>query len=294
MLQAVKNVQGAEAPEFDYDKASKSPALPKVRQPQFDFAHEDLPRYWWDNDPVKTLLLAAMSSGFPPGERFFIDSVRHYEKQITDPELKKAVKAFIGQEAHHSREHEAMNGFLQDRGVDLATLEKEILGFMNWMRKNLSPERQLAHTVAVEHFTALMAENFLLKYDSALEEMDPRIAPLWAWHAVEESEHKAVAFDVYKAVGGSEWTRVSEMALVSIMFPLFTSIHVLRLMKEDGQLLNIKSWLKATNYMWGKPGVFRKLLPDYLRFYSPTFHPWKQDARHLVERAKKRWLGSWA
>lgn len=290
MSQAARAIQ----PTASAASQSKSPAAPKVRQPRFDFAQEDLPRYWFDNNPAKTLLLAALSSGFPPGERFFIDSVRHFEKQITDPALKKAIKGFIGQEAHHSREHELMNGFLQERGVDLAQLETEILGFMNWMRKHFSPERQLAHTVAVEHFTALMAENFLLKYDEALESMDPRIAPLWAWHAVEESEHKAVAFDVYKAIGGSEWVRISEMAMVSVMFPLFSSLHLVRLMKADGQLYNVKAWASATNYLWGRPGVFRRLLPDYLRFYSPRFHPWHQDARHLVEKAKQRWLGDWA
>lgn len=276
--------------------AGKTPKdmIPKVRRPQFTFSEaEDLPRYWWDNDPVKTLLLAAMSASFPPGERFFIDSVRHYQDQITDPELKKAIKGFIGQEAHHSREHELMNGFLQERGVDLARLEREILGFMNLLRKHLSPERQLAHTVAVEHFTALMAEEFLLKYD-ALEEMDPRIAPIWAWHAIEESEHKAVAFDVYKAVGGSEFTRVTEMMIVSVLFPVFSAVHLVQLMKEDGQLGNVKSWLGAVNYMWGRPGVFRRLLPAYFKFYSPNFHPWDHDARGLVEKAKKKWLGDWA
>ena len=275
-----------------YRTATPPGFLPEVRSPDFEFP-EDLPRYWWDNDPVKTLLLAAMSASFPPGERFFIDSVRHYQDQITDPELKKAIKGFIGQEAHHSREHELMNGFLQERGVDLARLEREILGFMNVLRKHLSPERQLAHTVAVEHFTALMAEEFLLKYD-ALEEMDPRIAPIWAWHAIEESEHKAVAFDVYKAVGGSEFTRVTEMMIVSVLFPVFSAVHLVQLMKEDGQLGNMKSWLGAVNYMWGRPGVFRKLLPSYFKFYSPNFHPWDHDARGLVEKAKKKWLGDWA
>ena len=273
--------------------ASKTPKnmIPKVRRPQFAFSEaNDMPRYWWDNDPAKTLLLAALSASFPPGERFFIDSVRHYQDQITDPELKKAIKGFIGQEAHHSREHELMNGFLQERGVDLARLEREILGFMNLMRKYLSPERQLAHTVAVEHFTALMAEEFLLKYD-ALEQMDPRIAPIWAWHAIEESEHKAVAFDVYKAIGGSEFTRVTEMMVVSVLFPVFSAVHLVQLMKEDGQLGNMKSWLSGLNYMWGRPGVFRKLLPSYFKFYSPRFHPWNHDARGLVEKAKKKWLG---
>ena len=275
--------------------ASKTPKnmIPKVRRPQFAFSEaNDMPRYWWDNDPAKTLLLAALSASFPPGERFFIDSVRHYQDQITDPELKKAIKGFIGQEAHHSREHELMNGFLQERGVDLARLEREILGFMNLLRKHLSPERQLAHTVAVEHFTALMAEEFLLKYD-ALEQMDPRIAPIWAWHAIEESEHKAVAFDVYKAIGGSEFTRVTEMMIVSVLFPVFSAVHLVQLMKEDGQLGNMKSWLGAVNYMWGRPGVFRKLLPSYFKFYSPRFHPWNHDARGLVEKAKKKWLGDW-
>lgn len=266
--------------------------IPKVRQPDFEFP-EDLPRYWWDNDPAKTLLLAALSSGFPPGERFFIDSVRHYQSQITDPELKKAIKAFIGQEAHHSKEHGALNEYLQSQGIGVARLEREILGFMNWMRKHFSPERQLAHTVAIEHFTALMAEAFLLKHDT-LDEMDPRMAQVWAWHAIEESEHKAVAFDVYKSVGGSEFVRVTEMMMVSVMFPLFSALHLARLMKEDGQLGNLRSWAGLVKYMWVKPGVFRKLAPDYLRYYKPNFHPWQQDARHLVEKAKKKWLGGWA
>lgn len=262
--------------------------MPVVRSPEFKFP-EDLPRYWWDNDPVKTLLLAALSSSFPPGETFFIDSVRHYQDQITDPDLKSAIRAFIGQEAHHSKEHKLMNGFLEERGVGLGRLERDVQWFMDWMRTRFIPERQLAHTVAVEHFTALMAEEFLLKFD-ALDEMDPRIAPVWAWHAIEESEHKAVAFDVYKSVGGSEFIRVTEMMVVSVMFPLFTTVHLAQLMKADGQLGNLKSWAGALNYMWGKPGVFRKLIPSYLKYYSPNFHPWNNDARDLVEKAKTRWL----
>ncbi|MDO8330974.1 MAG: metal-dependent hydrolase [Fluviicoccus sp.] len=266
--------------------------IPVVRRPDFDFP-ADLPKYWWDNDPAKTLLLAALSASFPAGERFFIDSVRHYQDQITDPELQKAIRGFIGQEAHHSKEHKLLNGYLEERGIGLGRLDREIQGFMDWMRKNLSPERQLAHTVAVEHFTALLAEEFLLKYDP-LDQMDPRMAPIWAWHAIEESEHKAVAFDVYKAIGGSEFVRVTEMMAVSVLFPVFSGIHLVQLMKEAGELGNVKSWVQGVNYMFGKPGVFRKLLPAYFKYYSPNFHPWNHDATPLVEKAKKKWLGDWA
>ncbi|WP_262492458.1 metal-dependent hydrolase [Marinobacter sp. AL4B] len=261
---------------------------PVVRSPDFKLS-KDLPKYWWDNDPAKTLLLAALSASFPPGERFFIDSVRYYQDQIADPELQRSIRAFIGQEAHHSKEHKLMNGCLEEKGVGLARIEREIQWFMDWMRKNLSPERQLAHTVAVEHFTAMMAEEFLLKFD-ALEEMDPRIAPVWAWHAIEESEHKSVAFDVYRTVGGSEFVRITEMMYVSVMFPFYTSLHLMQLMKEEGELGNLKSWAGALNYMWGKPGIFRNMIPSYLRYYSPRFHPWNNDVRDLLEEAKKRWL----
>lgn len=264
----------------------------KVRQPEFEF-NEDIPRYWWDNNPVKTLLLAAMSSGFPPGERFFIETVRHFQDQITDPELKQTIRSFIGQEAHHSKEHKLLNQFLEKRGIHLARFEEELEKFLNFMRQNYSPERQLAHTVAVEHFTALLCEGVLMNYDT-LEAMDPRMAALWAWHAVEESEHKAVAFDVFRSVGGSEFVRLTEMMTVSVLFPLATTLHLVQLLNDDGQLGNITAWRKSLSFLFGKPGALRKLIPNYLHFYSPTFHPNNHDVSERVNKSKKKWLGSWA
>ncbi len=272
--------------------ATPAGLLPRVRRPEFEL-DQSVPTWWFGNDPFRTLLLAALSAGFPPGERFFIDSVRHYRDQITDPELSQAIRAFMGQEAHHSREHRALNGFLEERGIKLSRIEQEIQALMDQLRKKHSPERQLAHTVAVEHFTALMAEEYLLVAD-ALSEMDPRMAAIWAWHAIEESEHKAVAFDVYRAIGGSEFVRITEMMTVSVMFPLFTFIHLVQLMKETGELTNVKSWLSGMVYLWGKPGVLRKVLPSYFKFYSPRFHPWNHDARELVEQAKQKYLAGWA
>lgn len=278
-----------ETPNAGHRSRTPAEMVPQVRKPDFDFTADDIPRYWWDGNPIKTMMLAAMSASFPPGERFFIDSVRYYEKHITDPELKKAVKGFIGQEAHHSKEHKALNGFMVERGIPLDRLERDVQLFMDWMRARFSPERQLAHTVAVEHFTAMMAEEFVLKYD-ILDQMDPRMAAIWAWHAIEESEHKSVAFDVYRAIGGSEFVRITEMMMVSVLFPLFTSRHIMQLLKHEGQLGNLRAWADFINFMYGRPGIVRKMLPAYFRFYSPKFHPWNQDARELVNRAKKKWL----
>jgi hypothetical protein len=44
-----------------------------------DFEFSDaIPRYWAYNDPFMTHFVGALSTFFPDGERFFIDSVRHF------------------------------------------------------------------------------------------------------------------------------------------------------------------------------------------------------------------------
>ncbi|MGK7644011.1 metal-dependent hydrolase, partial [Salmonella enterica] len=74
---------------------------------------------------------------------FFIESVRHYQDRITDPELREAIRAFIGQEGHHAKEHKGLNEFLTRRGLPIDKIDRNVGIFMRWMRKNLSPERQL-------------------------------------------------------------------------------------------------------------------------------------------------------
>lgn len=261
----------------------------KVRHMDFEFS-EEIPEFWYDNDPFKTLLLAALSGGFPEGERFFIDSVRNYQEQITDPELRQAIRAFIGQEAHHSKEHKILNDFLESRGYPISRIDKGVGAAMRMYRKHLSPARQLAHTAAVEHFTALMAEKYLLDADE-LAKMDPRMAGIWAWHAIEETEHKAVAFDVYKTAVNDEWVRISQMAICTVMFLGFSTYDFIDLMRHSGRQGDIKMWLKGVNYYWGTKGIFRKMIPDYLRYYRRSFHPWQHDSRAQVEAIKQRYLG---
>lgn len=262
----------------------------KVRRMDFEFS-EDIPEYWFDNDPFKTLLLSAMSGGFPEGERFFIDSVRHFQDRISDPALKEAIRAFIGQEGHHSKEHKTLNDFLTRRGLPIDKIDRNVGKFMGWMRKNLSPERQLAHTVAVEHFTAILSECYMLNPD-VLGTMDPRMATIWAWHAVEEAEHKAVAFDVYKQTVNDEWIRLSEMAAVTLLFVGFTSYDVYRLLRRKGLTGDWRMWLRSLNEMWGVPGHFRKMIPAYLSFYRRDFHPDDIDASARLARIKTEFLGA--
>ncbi|HMV61664.1 MAG TPA: metal-dependent hydrolase, partial [Agitococcus sp.] len=112
----------------------------KVRQ--MDFGLKDIPEFWYDNDPFKTLLLSALSGGFPAGEHFFIHSIRHFQEQIKDPELRQAVRAFIGQEAHHSKEHDVLNDLMIKHGYSIDRIDRNVAFAMKWYKTYLSPARQ--------------------------------------------------------------------------------------------------------------------------------------------------------
>lgn len=254
-----------------------------VRRMDFDF--EKVPRYWADNSPFLTHMLNALSATFPVGERFFVESVRHYRDRITTPELKAQVSGFIGQEAMHAKEHDSYNHYARAHGIDLEAIENEIGGRIEFMKKNLAPERQLAITCALEHFTAIMAESFLTNPEM-FEHMDPAMVKLWLWHAVEENEHKAVAFDVYQEQVGDYWIRVRAMAITTIMFTVNQARFQTRLLRADGELKPVQ-WLKGMNKLWGRKGWFRQMIPAYFEYYRRDFHPWQSDTRELLDHWKR-------
>ncbi|MBM1142596.1 metal-dependent hydrolase [Alloalcanivorax profundimaris] len=259
-----------------------------IQPRRMDFTFDpDIPRYWFDHDQFKTLLLTALSCTFPEGERFFVRSVRHYQKNIADPELRERVKGFIGQEAHHGNEHEQFNAFMESKGVPTRKVHDYVHDGMKWIAKKFSPERQLAKTCALEHFTAMLAE-LMLEEPEFLEGMDERMLPLWLWHAIEESEHKAVAFDVYRDQVDNYWIRTSEMAFTTVEFIGFTIFHYIQLRQDMDDKRDLRSVLNGVNWLLGKPGWLRRLGRSYLAYYKPGFHPEKKDSRAVRQRALKQ------
>lgn len=265
-------------------RTNKSDIQPRRLGLEFDTA---IPRYWFDGDQFKTVLLAALSCTFPEGERFFVRSVRHFQPQLTDTMLKEEVKGFIGQEAHHGNEHDAFNAFLEQHGMPASKVSRFVLDGLKLQSKWLSPERQLAKTCALEHFTAMLAEA-ILEDEQLLAGMDERVLPLWLWHAVEESEHKSVAFDVYADQVGRYGLRVSEMAITTLEFIGFTALHYWQL---RGGMDDATDWRSVRNgYRWlvGKGGLLRRLAPAYLSYYRRDFHPSQRDSRSLRDAGLKR------
>lgn len=239
-----------------------------------------VPKHFFGDDPFLSAFYAAMSTVFPDGERFFIDSVRRYQKELSDPNLISEVRKFIGQEAHHGQEHEAFNAWLDEKGYPIAPVLKNIQEGLSLARERLGPRQQLAMTLALEHFTAIMANQFLTRPEIS-EALHPEIRALFSWHAVEETEHKAVAYDVYEATGGGYWNRVLMMVQITILFWMRITAITHAYLKSEGNG-GLMRMLRGGWWLVGNPGPLRRLIPEYLDYFRPGFHPWQHDNRALI------------
>lgn len=262
---------------------SSTPAGVSVapRHIRFDVSGE-LKTLWHGNDAFRTAFFNALSLQFPDGEQQFINAVRMYRDQIDDPKLKEEIRGFIGQEALHSREHKEYNEALKARGYDIDALDKRFRRHMDWVA-NLPPSRQLAGTCGAEHYTAVLA-NSILGHPEWMDGATPTMQRLWRWHAIEETEHKSVAFDVYRHCVGNERLRRIVFLFVTWHFLKYTFMNTCSLLKTDGKLWSLRTWLGGINFLWGKPGVLRKCLPDFLAYFRKGFHPWQKDNRALLEK----------
>ncbi len=257
------------------------------RDVDFDIDPAKVPRDWCNEDPFETTFLNAFSLLFPEGERFFVESVKQQKDRITDPDLQRAVAGFIGQEAMHGREHRAFNEILLAHGyAEGPRIDAGLKVFLKRVRHVLSPMSQLAVTTALEHFTAMLAES-LLSDPEMRDSFHKDVAPLWMWHALEESEHKAVAFDVYKAAGGSYARRVSIMMLTTVVFFAAQAFVHGRLMRTRKVLWKPWTWTGGVKRFWIYPGFFTRLAPAYFAYFRPGFHPNDRDTRTLIATWQK-------
>jgi hypothetical protein len=245
---------------------------------------DSLGRDWFDKHPFKTAWFNSLSITFPLGEKFFIDSVRHYAGEIDDPKLQAEIRGFCGQEGFHRREHERYNQTLcRLRGYDLDYLEGMLERNIARAKKFLGPLEQLAVTAALEHITAIMAETALSQDAPMFEFGDPAMQALWDWHAAEEMEHKSVAFDVYRAVGGNEKLRKRALRQATWFLLVDVMTGLIHMLRRDGNLWRPALWRDGWKFLLGRAGIFRRIWPAYREYFQIGFHPWLRDTRPLLE-----------
>jgi len=274
-----------------------------VRRMNFDF--NDVPEYWMNESAGLTHFMTALSALFPAGEKFFIDSVRAVRQHpgIKDnAELQKEISAFIGQEAMHTHEHAGFNASAQKYGHDVETLDgytdkvlTTVSKVLSFMGKPVGITKQmvdLTATTALEHFTATIATQLLT--NNHIQELmtDETMKTMWLWHAIEENEHKAVAYDVFEGVFGKglKAYALRTSSLVVAMTTLFfvQNYFLLRLLKEDKQL-NRESLSIIYEYAYSpSKGVITGMGKEMLEYFKPGFHPNDLDTHALLNKWKQK------
>jgi len=242
------------------------------------------PRLWHGGRVEATAIYNALSATFPIGEAYFVESVRKF-REGAPPKLAEEIKGFTTQEAIHSREHDAFNKRAADAGYDLSKLEHRVAERLE-ITKSRPPIVNVAATMALEHFTAILAHE-LLANPRHLAGAEQETVDLWRWHAVEEIEHKGVAYDTW-LWATRDWPRYKRwkvkakvMLLVTRNFLVDRTAGSLELMRQDG-VTGLKAWWLLLTYLWVRPGMFRKIAGAWLKYFLPGFHPWNEDDRHLL------------
>ncbi len=254
------------------------------RNRQFDL-REALATDWHGGREFPTAMFNALSLTFPTGEKFFVDSVKHFLPRIDDPQLKEDAAVFVQQEFIHRREHQRYNEMLcEARGYDLEKLEKRY--HREIARANREPPIvRLAATVVLEHITAMFAAGSM-RNPRWMDGAHPAMTELWQWHAIEETEHKSVAYDVFLAVGGQRKLLRQMMRIIRVKFPYNVICSICSMRRMEGRpALSVAFWREGREFLFGDNGILSEIADDFREFYRDDFHPWKHDNRDDLRQA---------
>jgi uncharacterized protein len=262
--------------------AARTPEI-KVRDLRFGRdVHQE--RWWLNGDPIATAWFNALSATFPRGETLFIDAVKAFRVDAP-PRLAAEIRAFIKQEVNHTREHLAFNRAAEAAGYDLTGIDARVEKLLADVYARPKPA-WLAVTIALEHFTAMFAHEFLAHPEHFIG-ADVEQAELWRWHAVEEIEHKGVAYDTWlHATRG--WSRWKRWKVKSLLMLVITKRFIRNRFQDAGELLaqdGIAGWRAKARLIWylvGRPGILRRVFPAWCAYFLPGFHPWNRDDRALI------------
>ncbi|MGA0611043.1 metal-dependent hydrolase [Caldimonas sp. KR1-144] len=246
-------------------------------------------RHWCGGDAFRSAFFDALSMSFPLGEQFFIDSVRAGVEALPEAERERfspQVQGFVGQEATHRRVHALFNSHLERQGYRNGW-ERRIAARLPRLA-GTDRRHAVAITAATEHFTAILAEH-LLAHPQVLDGAEPRLRALWLWHASEESEHRSVAFDLYRAMGGNEAWRRRWFRVVTMTFLYDALRQTASNLRRDGELWRWRSWVSGARFLFGREGVVRCTFGPWRAYRRADFHPSQQDSSRA-----ERWLAEHA
>lgn len=264
----------------------------RVRTRRITIDHDDqLPRHFVDNDILMSHIMAVLSATFPEGEQFFVDSVRNYRDEIDDEELRRQVAGFIGQESMHGREHDRFNEVLHKLGYPTKFVDAATGRAMRFLQRFAPHSVQLAFTAAAEHFTSVLAEQILTDDPFADQDVPEALQALFRWHALEECEHKSVAYDVYEECVGNEAIRLATMHVATLLILGVAGGALVGCAVTDRSARNPVRFAKSVLNLRNSPFARKKIALRLLEYNRIGFHPDDRDTEQLVEQWREILFG---
>lgn len=248
-----------------------------------DFAR--VPRHWMAENPTATAIANGVNLLFPHGERFFVRSVKRFLGEIEDPALRAAIKGFFGQEGRHAHAHDDFNAILRAQGVEIDGFLERYKAISSWLESKLPPKLNLAITAAAEHFTAILAEGAFTQ--NVLDKAAPEMRELLAWHAAEEIEHKAVAFDVLQTIDPSYRLRIAGLVAATAILGGFWFWAAVMLMRQEA-LSPVRAWRQLGRMPRRDPIVRRVFVRGIRQYLARDFHP----SHNANERIASDWMAA--
>lgn len=251
------------------------------RSIRFEFKNS-YPKYWFDNDPIKTYYGNVLAAYIPYAERFIISNVKSYRHIITSPKLAEDVKNLLKQEGYHAREHfKYLNKVIKPHFPKLRIPTYKALMLFLFLLMG-TKKAKLSMTAAGEFFTATLSEMFL-KDPELTKGIPAELQEFWRWHFIEEIEHRSVAFDLLQAAGCNYFLRIYGFLLACLFYFLAVFHTYMQHAFYDKKLFSLKFYYKTFIYLWVKPGVFRRSIRPYARYLKPFFHPSQVQNDYLIQ-----------
>jgi len=230
---------------------------------------EKIKRFWYEDEPIVTHFMNAISIAIPETERFLVRSVKPYSHLLT-----KELDIFINDENEHSLQHTRFNKVLKTQNYPVNFgLKFTKFGF-SCIYKLFSKKTQLAMAVCFEHMTAVIA-NYGFEYEVMLEDVS-KIYDLFIWHAFEELNHRSVVNDVYVEIGGGYVRRVLCMLYVTFFFIVGVVVIQARFILSDlfnCRGIKMKHWWYALKFFFGRKGMVFGSLKYYLPIFKFKYIP---------------------
>jgi len=276
--------------------ASKTVGRLVPRKVQFDWSQT--PLEWIPGQPFASHFINEINLLLPAGEFWFCRLYNQALPLVTDAKLREDVQAFVRQEAMHARAHGgAIAEYLHAQGIETESNTRQ----EDWLFETLLGDAPLGVALprfaqrrwlvfrlgiiaAVEHMTCVLGKYVLENRSWDEAGADPVLLDLLRWHGAEEIEHRSVAFDLYRHLGGRYPSRYY---LATIAMPAIFGLWVhgaAHLMKQDPR------------FVTKRPGVFRpwiwrewqrvsrsghlpslgSLIRSELSFFSPWYDPLRE------------------